>query len=257
MLTLWRYFVEINIIKIKDGLGQNESILVPMEEPLRLKINDREFITLMATPMDAKELFVGFLFTEGIIKGWKDILCLDECREGVNIEIEAETEPISLKSIIITSGCGQGVTFQKTVDDTKITTSLQARCGLISNLMKEFLTISKTTGVHAAALADSDGRILGFKEDIGRHNAIDKVLGQGLIKGINFEDKLLLSTGRLSSEMVLKTIKAKIPILIARSCATSMAIKWADMAGITIVGQVKGASMNVYTHQQRIVTTQR
>ncbi|MFH1096003.1 MAG: formate dehydrogenase accessory sulfurtransferase FdhD, partial [Candidatus Desantisbacteria bacterium] len=244
--------MEINILKIKDGIGQNENILIPIEKSLRLKINNREFITLLATPSDAKELFVGFLFTEGIIKSWNDILCLDECIEWVSIEIEAEPEPINPKLAIITSGCGRGITFQKTVDDTRITASIQVHYGLISSLMKEFLTISKTTGVHAAALSDGEGKILIFKEDIGRHNAIDKVLGESLIKGINFEDKLLLSTGRLSSEMVLKAVKAKIPVVIARSCATSMAIKWADIAGITIVGQVKGASMSVYTQQERV-----
>ncbi|MBI4753643.1 formate dehydrogenase accessory sulfurtransferase FdhD [Candidatus Desantisbacteria bacterium] len=244
--------IETNILKIKDGIKQNESMLVPIEEPLQLKLNDEEFVTLLATPQDVKELFVGYLFTEGIINRWGDVLCLDECEKGVSIEIEAEIEPISPKPAIITSGCGRGVTFQKMVDNTRITTPLQVHCGLISSLMKEFLTVSTTTGVHAAALANSDGRILVFKEDIGRHNAIDKVLGESLIKGINFEDKLLLSTGRLSSEMVLKAVKAKIPMLIARSCATDMAIKWADLAGITIVGQVKGVSMSVYTQQERV-----
>lgn len=238
-------------MKIKDGMGQNESIPVPMEEPVYLRLNSQEFVTLLATPTNMKELAVGFLFTEGIIKGWEDILCLDEC--GNVIDIDANAEFISSKPATITSGCGRGITFHKTIDDTKITASLQIHCGLISNLMKEFLTVSKSTGVHAAALADGDGRILIFKEDIGRHNAIDKVLGEGLIKGINFEDKLLLTTGRLSSEMVLKAVKAKIPMLIARSCATSMAIKWADIAGITIIGQVKGTSMSVYTQQERMI----
>ena len=119
--------------------------------------------------------------------------------------------------------------------------------------MKEFLALSKMTGLHSAALADSAGKILILKEDIGRHNAIDKVLGAGLIKKIDFEDKLLLTTGRLSSEMVLKAAKAKIPVVIARSYATNLAVKWASMAGMTIIGQVKASSMSVYSQQERIV----
>ncbi len=248
---------EINAMKIENGVKQNKSIFVPMEEPLQLKLNDREFVTLLATPVDVKELFVGFLFTEGIIKKWGDVLCLDECEKGVSIETEAETEAeaetINLESMIITSGCGRGVTFQRMID-TKITSSIQFDCELISRLMKEFLALSKMSGLHAAALADSDGKILILKEDIGRHNAIDKVLGAGLIKKIDFEDKLLLTTGRLSSEMVLKAAKAKIPVVIARSYATSLAIKWASMAGITIIGQVKALSMSVYSQQERIVS---
>ncbi|MBI4777584.1 formate dehydrogenase accessory sulfurtransferase FdhD [Candidatus Desantisbacteria bacterium] len=244
--------IEINILKIRDGIKQNERMLVPMEEPLQLKLNDEEFITLLATPSDAKELFVGYLFTEGIIKQWGDVLCLDECEKGVSIETEAEI--IKPESAIITSGCGRGVTFQRMVD-TRITSSIQFDCELISSLMKEFLSLSKMTGLHAAALAGGDGKILILKEDIGRHNAIDKVLGAGLIKGIDFEDKLLFTTGRLSSEMVLKAVKAKIPVVIARSYATGLAVKWALMAGITIIGQVKAASMSVYSHQERIKVT--
>ncbi|MBU0702035.1 formate dehydrogenase accessory sulfurtransferase FdhD [bacterium] len=250
--------VAVNILKIKDGMGQNESILIPREEPLQLKLNDREFVTLLATPSDVKDLFVGFLFTEGIIKKWGDVLCLDECEKGVSIDTDAEPETINHEPAIITSGCGRGVTFQRMID-TKITSPIQFDCELISRLMKEFLTCPKIGGLHAAALADSDGRILILKEDIGRHNAIDKVLGDGLIKGMDFEDKLLLTTGRLSSEMVLKTVKARIPVVIARSCATNLAVKWADLSGMTIIGQVKGGStsgtgsMSVYSHQERIV----
>ncbi|MFH1860713.1 MAG: formate dehydrogenase accessory sulfurtransferase FdhD [bacterium] len=246
--------IDINILKIKDGMGQNESILVPREEPLQLKLNDREFVTLLATPMDVKELFVGFLFTEGIIKKWGDILCLDECEKGVSIDTDTEPETINTEQAIITSGCGRGVTFQRMID-TKITSPIQFSCELISSLMKEFLSCSKMAGLHAATLADGDGRILILKEDIGRHNAIDKVLGAGLIKGMDFEDKLLLTTGRLSSEMVLKAVRAKIPVVIARSCATNLAIKWASMAGATIIGQVRAGSMSVYSHQERIVVS--
>jgi FdhD protein len=244
---------EINILKIKDGMRQDENILAPMEEPLQLKLNEEEFVTLLATPQDVKELFVGYLFTEGIIRKWEDVLCLDECEKGVSIDTGIEIEFTKPESAIITSGCGRGVTFQRMVD-TKITSPIQFDCELINRLMKEFLVSSKITGLHAAALADGDGRILILKEDIGRHNAIDKVLGAGLIKHIDFEDKLLFTTGRLSSEMVLKAIKAKIPVVIARSYATNLAIKWASMACITIIGQVKAASMSVYSHQERIMS---
>ncbi len=228
---------------------------VPSEEPLQLKLNDMEFITLLATPADIKELFVGFLFTEGIIKKWEDVLCLDECEKEekkVSIDIEAIVETINPKSAILTSGCGRGVTFQRMID-TMITNPIQVGCELISRLMKEFLSLSKMSRLHAAALADKDGRILIIKEDIGRHNAIDKVLGAGLIKRIDFEDKLLLTTGRLSSEMVLKASRAKIPVVVARSYATSLAVKWASMAGMTIIGEIKADSMSVYSQQERIV----
>ena len=108
-----------------------------------------------------------------------------------------------------------------------------------------------TGGAHAAALCDSD-RLLVFKEDIGRHNAVDKAFGECLTNGIETEGKLLLTSGRISSEILLKSVKRGIAILASRSAPTSLAVQFAEKAGLTLVGFVRGKRMNVYSNAQRI-----
>ncbi|MEW6621003.1 MAG: quinolinate synthase NadA [bacterium] len=245
----------VNILKIGSSQKVEKTTdAVPEEKPLHIKLNGKDFVTLLSTPTDTKELAIGFLLTEGLIKNADDIVNLEVSEEKVIIEVRVSRETLQDSPAIITSGCGRGVIFRPLSNETKITGKAKFSSWLISRLMKEFLTYSTRYGVHSAALADSKKGILIFKEDIGRHNAIDKVVGATLLQGIEVANKILLSTGRISSEMVLKSARLGIPILVARSCPTTSAIQLADTAGMTIIGQVKAGSMNIYTHQRRIIS---
>ena len=159
----------------------------------------------------------------------------------------------------ITSGCGRGITFTDTAslknlppNKTLITVSPEE----IQNLLKEFRSISElfmqTGGVHSAALADRQ-KIHLFAEDIGRHNAVDKLIGKAFLEGIPVEDKILLSSGRISGEIMTKVIRNRLPIMISRTAPTCMAITYAEDHGITLIGFARGNRMNIYTHPQRVV----
>lgn len=270
----------MDILRIKprqDVVGtvyESERVagFIPKEESLRIIINNKEFVTLLGTPTDIKELVVGFLFTQRIIKTRDDIASINISNKVgllVDVELRLEILPLTeMLSPVITSGCGGGIMFKETsLPIHLLEDSIHVSSSIIVRLMRSFLSCSNRNGVHFAALAvghnqQSIDQLLIIKEDIGRHNAIDKVLGAGLINEIDFKDKILLTTGRISSEMILKAIRAEIPIVVARSCPTSLAIKLAETGGITMIGHASykrgstsegiAGSINVYTHQRRI-----
>lgn len=271
--------VDILTIKPRQGtdiasiLYESERIagFVPKEESLRIIINNKEFVTFLGTPTDIKELVVGFLFTQRIIKTSNDIASINISNKAelrIDVKLRLEIFPLpEMLSPVITSGCGGGIIFEETsLPISLLEDSIHVSPSIIARLMKSFLSCSNRNGVHFAALARGKEQLIEqlliIKDDIGRHNAIDKVLGAGLINGIDFKDKILLTTGRISSEMILKAIRAEIPIVVARSCPTSLAIKLAETGGITMIGHAnykrdstsKGiaGSINIYTHQRRI-----
>jgi FdhD protein len=137
----------------------------------------------------------------------------------------------------------------------KVESKVQVTAATIFNLMREFQHRSElyrsTGGVHSAALADNQG-ITVFAEDIGRHNAIDKIFGQCFDRGLPVQERMILTSGRISSEIVVKVARRKVPVLISKSAPTNAGVKLADELGITLVGFVRGARMNVYTHDGRV-----
>ncbi|MFH0931677.1 MAG: formate dehydrogenase accessory sulfurtransferase FdhD, partial [Candidatus Zixiibacteriota bacterium] len=167
-----------------------------------------------------------------------------------------------LQDETFTSGCGKRKSFQKIEDlnfleDVLINLEFTISANEIIKLMKEFEVKSSvfksTGGTHSAALADKE-KILLFKEDIGRHNAVDKILGESLIENIPWQDKLLISSGRVSSDILLKAGRAKINLIISRSAPTSLALELAQRLGITVIGFARGKRMNIYTYPMRVVT---
>ena len=159
----------------------------------------------------------------------------------------------------ITSGCGQGITYTDAESLRSLPPNrsmLQVSPDNIRNMLKEFRTISelftKTGGVHSAALVDKEKIIL-FSEDIGSHNAVDKLLGKAFLAGIPTDDKILLSSGRISGEIMTKVIRNRIPVLISRTAPTCMSITYAEDHGVTLIGFARGSRMNIYTHPQRII----
>ncbi len=244
------------ILKISGNSIKEADDFIAVEKRLRIFINKEEVISLYCTLSMIRELVVGLLMTEDIIKGeWCSDRMSIEYGEEVVVNIQAADIVISKEGRVITSGCIGGITFAKKPETEKITDTFSIDTKSLFNIFKEFQSRSelyRLTGcVHSAAL--SDGRnIIAFAEDIGRHNAVDKVIGYSLLENIAFSEKIMLASGRLSSEIASKCSKWGIPVLASRTAPTNLAIEIAELRGITLAGFVRGDRLNVYTHPHRI-----
>jgi FdhD protein len=248
-------FIKRKIYKSKSNFLEEREDLIAVEKRLRISVNSREALSLYCTPSMIRELLVGMFMTEDIIKGgWCAERMSIEYGEDIWVDIPAEGE-VSTDGAIITTGCIGGITFPKRVSLQKIEDSFQIKMAELKELFRRFQNASelyKMTGcVHSAGL--SDGReILCLAEDIGRHNAVDKVIGNAILENIPFEGKIMLASGRLSSEIISKCAKWKIPIVVSRTSPTSLAVDIAEKSGVTVVGFVRADRLNVYTHAFRI-----
>ena len=245
----------------EQGKSEVEDVVV-REFPLTIVLNNQELVTLLCTPKDLKYLAVGFLSSEGLIGNKEEIkkIILDDRRGVVRVETE-EGQEIGADFLfkrLITSGCGRGAAFFSAADATnqaRVESQMKISAREVFALAKEFQHRSQvyraTGGVHSAALCDPKG-ILIFSEDIGRHNAIDKIFGECLLKAIPTDDRIVITSGRVSSEVLLKTTKRNIPIVISKSAPTDLAVDLAVDLGITLIGFVRGRRMNVYADGWRV-----
>jgi len=236
---------------------------VTRELPLTIILNNQELVTLLCSPTSLKYLAIGFLSSEGLIKSRDEIkkIIVDEWRGVVRIETKEDkgfaNERIFKRSI--TSGGGRGASFYSVTDvqgQAKVESQLDISVKIFA-LVKEFQQRSQiyraTGGVHSAAMCDTKS-ILIFSEDIGRHNAIDKIFGQCLIEDIPTDERLIITSGRISSEILLKVAKRNIPVIISKSAPTDLGVRLADDLGITLIGFARGKRMNVYVNDWRVVT---
>ncbi|WP_432402282.1 formate dehydrogenase accessory sulfurtransferase FdhD [Wukongibacter sp. M2B1] len=251
------------ITKIRDEkIYENEDMII-MEYPLTIFINDEEFITLLCTPKSLDYLAIGFLISEGFIKSKEDIINMriDEIRGIAHLEIKEKD--LLIKKLYgkrtMTTGCGKGTIFYSVIDalkTKKIYNDFNVKKEYIlqisNGLNKRSELFIKTGGVHSCLLCSKDDELI-FHEDVGRHNAIDKIIGEAFIKGIDLKDKIILTSGRISSEMLLKSAKVGIPVVVSRSAATDLAVDIANKLGITLVGFARGKKMNIYSHEERIL----
>ncbi|MFC2047063.1 formate dehydrogenase accessory sulfurtransferase FdhD, partial [Chloroflexota bacterium] len=226
-----------SVLRITEkGRSQSQDSVV-RELPLTIILNNQELVTLLCSPANLKYLVVGFLTSEGFIKGKDDIkkIIVDERRGVVRVESENNgeaTEPLFKR--LITSGCGRGASFYSAADaqgQLKIEAQIGISATQVFALVREFQYRSQvfrtTGGVHSAALCNTEN-VLVFSEDIGRHNAIDKIFGECLLTGIPTDDHIILTSGRISSEIMLKVAKRNIPILISRSAPTNLGLRLAS-----------------------------
>lgn len=236
--------------------------VVAKESPLTIILNNRELATLLCSPTDLKYLTVGFLFSEGLLRNREEIkkITVDDGRGVVRVDVESDEGSVgdALLKRFITSGCGRGASFYSAADvqgQAKVESRAEISAGAVLALVNEFQHRSQiyraTGGVHSAALCDMRS-ILVFSEDIGRHNAIDKIFGECVLNGIATDDRIVITSGRISSEILLKVAKRNIPVLVSRSAPTDLGLKLAADLGVTLVGFVRGKRMNVYTHDWRI-----
>jgi len=252
----------VSIQRVTREDRQDIEDIVIKELPLTIILNNQELVTLLCSPVDLKYLAVGFLFSEGLLDSKDEIkkVIVDNRKGVVRVETDEDKELDSelVFKRLITSGCGRGASLYNAADLqtlAKVESSNEISAPEVFNLVKEFQQGSPvyraTGGVHSAALCDTQG-ILIFNEDIGRHNAIDKIFGKCILEDIPTDGRMVVTSGRVSSEILLKVAKRNIPIIISVSAPTDVAVKLADSLGITLVGFVRGSRMNIYTHSWRV-----
>ncbi len=249
-------FIKREVYRITHNSSTIFEDTIALEKRLKICINGLETLSLYCTPLMIRELVVGIVMTEEIIRGsWcperMSIIYGDE----VEVDISAEGEVVK-EAGVVTSGCIGGITFPKRRFLKKIEDPYQVHYNKIVELFMVFQKSSElfnlTGCVHSAAISDGN-KIICLAEDIGRHNAVDKTIGYMLLENIPFEHKIMLASGRLSSEIVSKCAKWEIPIVASRTAPTSLAVEIAEKTGITLIGFIRSGRMNIYTNRQRII----
>ena len=224
---------------------------------LSLYVNGQDLATLMCTPVDQESLALGFLYNEGVIQSLENVRLMrpNVTRTAVDIFLrEAAFNPP--RRMILTSGCGGGVSFQDATAlypplDSNLTTTPQVLLDLMHDLNHSARLYRRVRGVHTSILGD-ENRLLITAEDIGRHNTIDKLAGKALQAGIDTRGRIIVTSGRISSEMLGKARHMGVPIVASRTAPTSITVRLAREWNICVVGYVRQGRMRVYTHARRL-----
>lgn len=252
-----------SVLKISaDSHGWEDDEIVT-EYPLTIFLNDEEFATIVCTPADLEEMVIGFLAAEGAIKSCAEVkqLSIDEAQGFAYVDLHKET--ILSQSFYskrrITSCCGKSRQSFYFFSDARTARPVEGTVSVTPEqcmrLMRDLQAASEihrqTGGVHNAALCSPDQILLSYS-DIGRHNALDKIYGKCLRERIQTGDKVLVFSGRISSEVLLKAAKIGTSVILSKSAPTDLALQLAEELNITAVGFIRHDKMNVYTHAGRI-----
>jgi FdhD protein len=245
-----------NIVRLQDK--------IVTEYPVTIKINGEEFATMVSSPEYIEDLAIGFLASEGVIQSYEDItdIWFEEKAGFVHMKVNNKNEFFQRfhSKRYITSCCGksrQGFYFMndaktaKVMKETHVTLTFEDCFRLMSLMQDSANTFRDTGGVHNAALCNKDGIVIS-RQDIGRHNALDKIYGFCLKNNMPLSDKIIVFSGRISSEILLKVAKIGCEIVLSKSAPTELALQLADELGITTVGFIRNHSLNVYTHASRL-----
>jgi FdhD protein len=248
-------------IKYVHSNSQASQVLdgyVIVETPVSLTINGDVWITFMCTPVDLDALAVGFVYNERLIEDYSEVESVYVCDSKENVDIWL-SHPVELpKNWRRTSGCTGG---QTSVDETCLpitkvpngyALAAQDISGLVDSLYKDQLLYKLTGGVHTSCLSDGREAIITC-EDIGRHNTLDKLAGRYLMGNFDLKKKVIVSTGRISSEMLQKAARIGAAFVISRTSPSSLSIELADRFGITLIGYAHRNQYNVYTHPERVI----
>ena len=247
----------LNIIRVTQGKQELAKRQVVEEYPLRLRVNGRDLATLVCSPHQLNFLLVGFFRLQGFITSLDDILSMGVCSEYGLAELRLRAELPEQLQPTLTSGCGTGISYN--LPQNLLNTAHKRPRGYSSeglfHLMKELHGQAEQYrshgGIRSAAIGEADGLLL-YAEDIGRHNTLDRLAGEALFKGIEAQDKMLVTSGRISSEMVAKAARLGVGLMASRTSPTDKAIELCEQAGITMVGYLRGSSMEIYSHSQQL-----
>ena len=259
-------FVRLPITAWREGESHRVEAELPSEHELSIRLDGSNLVTLLCLPTQMQELVVGFLHAEGFIRSKNDLASLvlnsgpEASMASVRRRGTASARPDPGKtSWILATGCGGSLTLsrpenRKASDEISCEERLQPDIfyRLMADMSSRAETYKRTGGLHSAALADRSGRILFMAEDIGRHNAADKVNGARLLADEAPEPLILVTTGRITSEICWKALRMKSPWVASPSTTSSRAQELAAESGITLVGSIRGRRLKVYSHAWRV-----
>lgn len=240
--------------RFSDAGWETVSANVPEEMELTIFLNQQELVTVQCTPNKLNYLVLGFLYNEGVISSLSDVASMRACDDEAEVDVRLTDADFELPTKrTLTSGCTGGVAFD--IDVQAVDSNLIVKPDEITSLMKQFMKKMELYklcgGVHASALCTAK-KIVVISEDIGRHNTLDKIQGECLMMGISTADAILLSTGRISSEMLKKAARMQIPVVVSRTAPTGRAVELATELGIAVVGYARGNKLSVYSHPERL-----
>lgn len=250
-----------------------------VEEPFEVRIADQSLAVIMRTPGNDYELAMGFLFTEGVIQNASDVVKIEDALDAdglplenvVNVTLRASKEcvvpsaPAAFeRHFAVSASCG--LCGKNSIADLMLATppletdtfrvSATILYQLATELRRQQAVFTHTGGLHAAGLFTPQGELLLLREDVGRHNAVDKLIGYGLLHATYpYKKHILMVSGRTSFEIIQKALLARVPCVVAISAPSSLAVELADSSGITLVGFLRDSSMNVYTHPERVIAS--
>jgi len=258
------------LLRISDGGASPASAVVAEEVPIALVYNGRPYVVVMGTPSDLEDLAAGFSRTEGVVDESSQIERIDVVRASHGIELQIQIPAANAlrledraRALVSRTGCGLcGV---ETINDalrvpvalsSRFVTTPEALWRASAELSQQQTLNNETNTVHAAGWAGADGSVRIVREDVGRHNALDKLLGALVGAGTAASDGFIVVTSRASYEMVQKAAVCGVELLAAVSRPTGLAIRFAESAEMTLVGLLRGRSANVYCHPERITDVQ-
>lgn len=258
--------IKVNRINVSDQTAEQRTDYVAEDTPIHIFLNNRHYGTILCTPDQLKELAIGHLLAEGLLNSTQEIDNIALKKDGKclitlkpNIDAEQRISTSQRLSRLIVSACGSPnyrplseVINTLPKQDIELTVNAEIVSKSVLQLNLIATKFRKTGGVHVAALYSIDGKLVALAEDVGRHNAVDKVIGAGAMTHVDFSSHFLALSGRLSGDLVLKASRMKIPLIGSLSAAISSGLEVAQLTGITLVGFVRGKRMNVYTYPERI-----
>lgn len=264
-----RTAARLNIQRFESGHLSPKQDLLAVEEPLEIRLGDESLTVTMRTPGNDFELAAGFLFTEGIVREPRDIesitYCVDEHQEYNVLTVELRpwvTFDLSRHTHSFSAGAACGLCGKTSIEAVRVRLppvagEIRVSASLVATLparvRQKQAGFQRTGGLHAAWLCAPDGRLLSVREDVGRHNAVDKLIGEQLMAGkVPLSEQLMVLSGRAGFELVQKAAVAGVPMVVAIGAPSSLAVDLAQEVGMTLVGFARGDSFNVYTSPERI-----
>lgn len=255
--------LECKIIKIEEDLREESDTLLVCEYPLTIFLNKRKIATLLCTPENLKALVLGFLRTQQFITKIEEIkeFKLDEVHgiaEVETVDKNIHTEKFYSKKVYLKNLEGDKENYSSFFDalncepvDSNMILSFEKVYEFMERTLAQTDVFRKAGGLHCVGLCNGEN-VMTICEDIGRHNALDKIIGQSLMNNIFLKDKIITLSARVSLEMILKAAKMQIPIVISKSSPTSLSVELAKKLNITLIGFVRGKKMNIYANEDRI-----
>ena len=251
-------------LDLSTGKAEKKIDEVAEEKPLYLFINKIFWATILCSPTNLKELAIGHLLSEGVLKSTgeveevvlkeKENICQVKLKSEINVEDRVKISRLHAR--VIPSACGSGSPHQYTGKIPKVQSSLRVNAKVIFDSVNQLNFkaegFRKTGGLHVAAIYKRDGSMVALAEDVGRHNAVDKVIGMTALKGIGFGECFVALSGRMSGDVVFKAANVGLPVVASLAAALSSGIEMAEKANVTLAGFVRGKRMNIYTAPERI-----